>query len=412
MLKFILAGSAFLALSSFAQAQDSQQGQSGLSEAPVSSTDALKEAGVDLSARITQFGQGLVRGSSSNDWESGGKADVFATFDGEKLGLWPGLIVSIHGELAYGNDVNSQGDGSVLPLNTALAFPALGGHDTDLSVVVTQVFSPSLSFSMGKFNMLDAAAKAPLVGGGGIDSFQNLALAAPPSGITPPYLLGGILSYKTEPATFTFMVYDPRNAQDSDVISHPFKDGVTTSVSATIPVSIGGRTGYQGLRAAYSTQDGLDLASIPQFSLPPESQNILTKDGYWYFSYSFQQYLFQNPTNPNEGWGVFGQIGVSDGNPNPVKWSGYLGLGGSGLFRDRPDDKFGIAYFRTGFSSDLKNGLEPLGIDIDDEQGLEVFYNYAVTPRFNLTMDAQMIDPGVSEENNVILGLRAEFDLF
>ncbi len=412
MLKSTLAVSIFLALTSTAKAEDSPQDKLGSGEAKESSTSALKEAGVDFNVRVTQFGQGLTQGEGSRDWESGGKADVFATFDGEKLGLWPGLFVSIHGELVYGNDVNTQGDGTVLPINTALAFPTLGGHDTDLSVVVTQVLNPSLSFSVGKFNMLDAAAKTPLIGGGGVDSFLNLSLAAPASGVTPPYLLGGILSYKTEPATFTLMVYDPRNAQNSDVITHPFEDGVTTSLSVAIPVSIGGRSGYQGFRAAYSTKDGLDLDSLPQFALPPESQNILTKEGYWYLAYSFQQYLFQNPTNPSEGWGVFGQVGVSDGNPNPVKWSGYLGIGGTGLFQGRPDDRFGIAYFRNGLSSDLKDGLKPLGSDLDDEQGMEAFYSYTVTPRFTLTVDAQVIDPGVSEETAVILGLRARFDLF
>ena len=57
----------------------------------------------------------------------------------------------------------------MLPVNTALAFPTLGGYDYDLSLVVTQAFSENTTLSVGKFNMLDAAAKTPLLGGGGLD---------------------------------------------------------------------------------------------------------------------------------------------------------------------------------------------------------------------------------------------------
>ena len=88
--------------------------------------------------------------------------------------------------------------------------------------------------------MLDVAAATPLIGGGGETTFWNLGLAVPVSGVTPPYILGGILSAKTSPATFTLMVYDPRNAENLNVIEHPFAQGVTTSLSATIPLPLGG----------------------------------------------------------------------------------------------------------------------------------------------------------------------------
>jgi porin len=408
-----IAGLALLAaMPQSAQAQESLLDQSSLLDVPGGPKQALKDAGIDLGVSVTQFYQGLVQGEGDKDWESGGKTDVVATFNGEKLGLWQGLFVNVHGEFVYGNDVNAQGDGTVLPINTALAFPALGGYDTDISLVVTQAFSEAASLSAGKFNMLDAAAKTPLVGGGGIDTFMNISLAAPVSGVTPPYILGGIFSYKTEPANFTVMVYDPRNAQDSGVIEHPFADGVTTSLSVTVPVEIGGLKGYQGVRGVYSTLQGLDLNNIPQIVLPPESQDIETKDGYWYFSYSFQQYLVQDPADPRVGWGVFGQIAVSDGNPNPMQWSGYIGVGGTSFIADRPDDRFGIAYFYDGLSGDLKDGLDALSIDLGDEQGIEAFYNYAATPWLRLTANAQVIDPSLSDDTAIFLGLRAQLKLF
>ena len=43
------------------------------------------------------------------------------------------------------------------------------------SLLFTQAFSPTTALTFGLFNMFDAASRRPLVGGGGIDTFWNLA---------------------------------------------------------------------------------------------------------------------------------------------------------------------------------------------------------------------------------------------
>lgn len=393
-------------------AEQSLWSQPSLFGAPSGMKDALQEAGIDLSVTYTAFYQGLVGGEGDKGWEFGGKTDVIGVFSGEKLGLWKGFYVNAHAEYVNGNNVLNAGDGSILPVNTALAFPTLGGQNDDFSLFVTQVFSPSLSLSAGKFNMLDAAAKTPLIGGGGLTTFFNTALAAPVSGVTPAYLLGSILSYKTDPAIYTLMIYDPRNAQDEDVITHPFEKGVTTSLAVSIPVEIGGKHGFQNFRGAYSTLDGLDFRDIPDLILPGGDGEVEKIDGYWFASYSFQQYLVEDQSNPGRGWGLFGQVAVSDGNPNPFGWSGFIGLGGTGLSVERPDDRFGIAYFYQGFSENLKQSLEELNVDLKDESGIEAYYNMAVTPWLNVTADGQMIWPGDGDQTAYFLGLRAQLKVF
>ena len=37
--------------------------------------------------------------------------------------------------------------------------------------------------------------------------------------------------------------------------------------------------------------------------------------------------------------------GVSDGNPNFMKFFGSFGVGGKGMFESRPNDKFGLGYY-------------------------------------------------------------------
>ena len=353
---------------------------------------SLAALGISLGGGVTGFGQGLAGGDGESGVPFGGKADVVLGLDGSKFGLWPGLSVSAHLEQNFGQSANELGAGAILPVNTALAFPTLGGTTTDLSLIVTQKFGDAVSISLGKFNMLDVAARTPLIGGGGETTFWNIGLAAPVSGVTPPYILGGIATVNTAPATFTLMVYDPRNAQDPDVIAHPFSQGTTTSLSAKIPVTLFGLTGYQTLRGVYSTAEGFNFDDAPQLILPPELQTKLTKQGYYFGSYAMQQFLWQDPDNPGRGWGLFGQLSASDANPNPIGNTIIVGVGGS--TPTRPDDRWGVAWCDYLFSRQLANGLGALGGGLNDERVLEAYYDAAIIDHVRLGPDVQVVWPG------------------
>lgn len=381
--------------------------RAALLDGPGTPKQELRERGIIVDGWLTQFYQGVVAGEGDREWQYGGKGDLIATFDGGKLGLWKGLYVNVHQEWLYGEDANNQGDGSLFPVNTAMGFPRLGGYDQDTSIIVTQAFGEQLSVSIGKFNVLDIAAKTPLMGGGGLDTFMNTALAAPISGVTPPYIVGGIATLKTQPAIFTLMVYDPRNTQDWDVVSNPFEEGTTTSLSVTLPTKVAGLSGYYGVRGAYSSLDGLNLDNIPQLILPPAdgaaAEAELTKDGYWYVSANVQQYLYQDPNNPALGWGLFAEAAISDGNPNPIQWHFFGGLAGNSPIPGRETDRWGIGYFYYGISDDLIDGLGVVGLPIADEQGVEGFYNYFIMPWLRLTGDVQWIDTGRDDRDDAVL---------
>jgi len=367
---------------------------------------SLADAGVNLGVYLTGFGQSLTAGDGSHGIPFGGKADVLLGLDGGQLGLWNGFSVSAHLEQEFGQNANMQVDGSIIPVNTALALPLLGGTTTDLSLNVSQKFGNNVSVSLGKFNMLDVASATPLIGGGGETTFWNLGLAAPISGVTPAYILGGILSAKTTPATFTLMVYDPRSAQDLNVVEHPFAQGTTTSLSATVPLPIGGLSGFHTFRVVYSSQTGLNLDTVGQLFLPPGSAAVENKQGYYYGSYAFQQFLWQDPDKPSRGWGLFGQFEASDGNPNPVGASVILGLGGSAP--GRLDDRWGVAWFDYMFSAHLKAGLAAIGEGLRDEKGLEAYYDMAVADHVRFGPDAQVIWPGTpGKAAALFLGVRA-----
>jgi len=202
------------------------------------------------------------------------------------------------------------------------------------------------------------------------------------------------------------MVYDPRNAEDLNVVEHPFAQGTTTSLSATIPLPLGGLSGFHTFRVVYSTQAGLNLDTVGQLFLPAGSAAVETKQGYYYGSYSFQQFLWQDPDKPSRGWGLFGQFAASDGNPDPVAASVILGLGGS--TPGRLDDRWGVAWFDYMFSSHLKTALAAIGEGLQDERGLEAYYDMAIADHIRFGPDAQVIWPGTpGKATAVFLGARA-----
>ncbi len=378
--------------------------QPGLFEPPGGPKAQLREWGIGLDAWVTQFGQGLMSGDGSHAWRGGGKGDLILNLDFGKMGAVEGLSVNVHQEILWGRDINSLKDGSLIPLNTALAFPHLGGREYDISVNLTQKVGP-LTFSAGKFNLLDLAAKTPLVGGGGLDTFMNTAIAAPISGVTPPYLYGGIVTLKTDPAIFTLMVYDPRNAQGSSVLATLFSKGVTGSLSMTVPVSIGGLSGFYAVRGVYSSKSGQDLNDVLIKKLLPDNlEPNLEKTGYRYGQISFQQFLFQHAEKPGVGWGLFGDAAVSDGNPNPFRWRLTGGVGGNNLMEGRELDRWGVGYFRYTISQTLLNWLALAQKPRRAEQGIEAFYNLAITPWFRVTADVQWITPWEAAKKNAVVG--------
>ena len=386
-------------------AQDDLWTRATLLDAPGGPKQELAAKGVDLSFDITQFVQGLQ--SSGAGWPSGGKADLRFRFDGQKLGTWPGFFVTGHAEFNYGSSANQDAAGlNIIAVNTAQAFPSL--NDSMISLLFTQAFSPTTTLTVGLFNMFDVASRRPLAGGGGIDTFWNLALAAPLTNITPPYIYG--VSFNTridDVGSFGLFIYDARDAQNLNIVRDLFSDGAVYSATASFPVTIGGLGGFQNLRLAYSTQDGVDLSTLPpSIAQPPEY-----KTDRWYVQYSFEQFLVQDAKDPKLGWGLFGQFGYSDGNPNAFQKHGFIGLAGNNMMEGRQLDRWGVGYFSYQLSDAFKNTL-PIFNQLEADMGVEAFYNWAVTPWFRLTADAQWERPFNGRDNNYYLGLRAQFKIF
>ena len=229
---------------------------------------ALKERGIVVKPRLTQFVQGLSAGDGEHGYEYGGKADLFVAADLGKLGFWNGFSMTLQADVNFGRNVNGRG-GVLIPVNAALNAPGMEGSDAfDLSsAYFRQDFSDDVSLIFGKVNMIELVSAKPFMGGAGIDSFWNQSFVATPTGTVPPYLFGALMSVFTEPATYRLWVYDPNSAVNKN-IGDAFDGGVSVRGSVDFNVRLGGLRGHQGFTAFYGTQKGADLESLDDVFLP------------------------------------------------------------------------------------------------------------------------------------------------
>ncbi len=86
------------------------------------------------------------------------------------------------------------------------------------------------------------------------------------------------------------------------------------------------------------------------------------------------------------------------------------------MLSGRENDTFGAGFFYNGLSNDFKRLLGgPLGqrrgLAQQDEYGVEVYYNVAVTPWCHVTGDLQVVEPSTRAlDTAVIVGLRMKID--
>ena len=365
------------------------------------STLAAHGIGFDLES--THFYQGMFSGTGRDDFDYGGRLDAFFNADTGKLGLWDGGGLRTHLEYRYGGLGGFRG-GALWPTHTGGVLPLSAADEiVASSLYLTQKFGDRVSVMLGKINVVDLLASDPFFGGWGNTRFMNVAFVAPPSGVLPPVIYGAIASLKTAPVTWTFMAYDPNDRTSDYAPDDLFSDGVNLSLSATYVGKLAGRTTSYTLGGIYSTKNGADISEL----LLPSDLKTGTKDGSYSISFQFAHFLQESAEHPGDGWGLFVKGAICDGNPNPIQSYVTGGLGGKGLIPSRRDDSFGVGYFYYNFSDALQQAVRPL-VKFDNEQGVEVFYNYAVTPWFHVTADLQVIDPARgANDSAVVAGLRA-----
>jgi hypothetical protein len=142
---------------------------------------------------------------------------------------------------------------------------------------MSQRFADSTRLLLGKINAIDLLARHPFLGGWGTDRFWNVAFVAPPSGVVPPVIMGGILTHSSAAYTLTAMVFDPNDQTTNDSFNGLFEDGVNVSLGLAWAGPIAGRRSGTGITATYSTAERADLSQV---GLSPALQTTRKKGSY------------------------------------------------------------------------------------------------------------------------------------
>ena len=363
-----------------------------------------EENGIQFAVDVSQYYQGIWDGGRTSESDYNGVADYRFKFDTEAAGLFPGGFLEVHGETYWGSSINGF-TGAALPVNTHPVLSQPGGPGTYLShVVYTQFLAENFAVFFGKLDTTTGDANR-IAHGVGDRRFMNLGFSFNPVTLrTVPYstLGAGVLFIPTEGVTLTFSAVDSDGAINQSGFDTVFNGNTTFAGEVGIDTAFFDQPGRQLFGFAGSTKDYLSTAQDPRAFIPALGVAPSVEDSSWAFYYNFDQFLVTNPNDPSQGWGVFGRFGVSDGDANYVHRFYSAGLGGTGLIPGRDRDRFGAGYYYLELT-DNRTGL----LTDDGEHGVEVFYNIAVTPWFELTADLQVVDgAGRFSDTAVIGGLR------
>ena len=312
------------------------------------------------------------------------------------------LVCEIKAEARFGGPLVTS-TGTISPVNTAAIIPGSDGTVFAVTAVnVTKLFPVNLKegklvvLSFGRYNLVDALDE-DFFAGGGTERFLNLAQIGPltvlrqvpliTNAVNLAYVRGG------EPF-FTFSLLDPNDHSTDPGLSDLFADGVTFAPALNLSAKYFGKTAKHTFGGAITTKAYTPFDAIHQAIIPgPPINPVEPQRGSWSVNYTFRQYVVERAAR--DGWGFFGQLSFADQATSPVTTFFDVGLGGNGLIASRPRDEFGLSYGYTDMSDVLKDNLDllPIGGRLQVEHQLEMFYNFHLTPWFQLTGDLQILRP-------------------
>lgn len=389
--------------------------------------DQLAKRGVVLDVDWLQVLQGVGSGGRDTGVEYGGSVDYTLQLDTHRLGLWPGGLLKAHAETSHGRNVNKRA-GALGAVNGDALFPVADESTTTLTnLTYMQFLAKWVGIIVGKLEAYDGDANE--FADDHRTKFLNVGLDFNLVNMLTPISAwgGGVVLVPWEGALVTAAVLDPNGRPDDLSLDDVFEDGVTVAAEGRVTFKPFGLLGHQLVGMTWSNKERLSLeqdpSNIARFLLfqrfprlqdpGPVLRRILErffpalllpvaplerKSETWSVYYNFDQYLWQSQADPKQGIGIFFRFGLSDGNPNPVKYHYNVGVGGRGLIPGRPRDTYGVGWSRIEFSDHFFAFLrQRLSLGLSREDTVEAFYNAALTAWLNVSLDLQVVDPGLDK---------------
>lgn len=340
------------------------------------STDGFRErlaaAGVTVLADNTGFYIGNTDGGFDQAFDYAGHGDYVLIADGGKLADQEGLYLKLRAEHRYGETIVGNVGCFISP--TLIAdLPVYDSEQVYLTnVLLTQELTDAFSVFAGKLDTLDGDMNA-FAHGRGKTQFSNMGFVFNPivSATVPYSTLGaGLVAHPEDGPMLMVTVLNSTDTTGTSGFDELFNDGVLVSAAVRVPTNWFDRPGHQLLGGTWNSRT---YTSIAEAYIPYPDVATPTARGSWCLYWNFDQVLVVDPADDTRGWGPFGRAGIADETTSP----------------------------RIGTL--ITSQFGPIG----DGQGVECFYNYAVTPAVRITPDVQYVVPALrSAEPALIVGFR------
>lgn len=384
---------------------------------------SLARRGISVDIGLTNFFQGIASGGLRREFAIGGNFNLELNLDFGLMGVVPGGSLLVHGESRYGETVNAD-TGALTPVNTRGYFPLTDPIDEAVPFAVTEVaytqaFGEAVSVTIGKLIVVDGDP-IEFAGGRGVTQFldSNFVYNSATSQTAPYASLG--ISVDVQPAewiTISNALFQTTDASTTSGFGN-FDGGWTWWSQVSTQYEIGSLPGGINIGGLYAFDN--DFAKIGGTAvIVPGGLALDRVSDSWALFAGAWQYLYApdestGRVDPGDGladrrgFGLFARLGFGDPDANPVKWSASVGLGGRGLIPSRADDTWGLAYYHTEAQRSNLLSLLPLNSSTD---GIEAYYNVALTPAIGVTFDVQVVDGIVSRADPaLVLGMRLNVD--
>jgi porin len=373
--------------------------------------DDLAGRGFTIDLDILHTFQGVADGGTEHGDSTGNLfwGGLSMKLDTGKAGLWPGGFFKARFEGRGGDNVQT-GVGGISPVNNYSTLPNVSGEFGETAWAVTEVsytqfLSESFGLTMGLLNITSGDSN-PIAGSMiAYDRFMNTSFlySATESAVIPSVTLGGGLVFLPSKHIHGSVI---AAGSTETAGNNPFDlyEGTTFATEWTFKYELRELPGGITVGGLYSVdRPRADLAANGRlfFATALVTGTLLTTDADAWAIYSNAYQYLQG--DEEKGWGLFGRVGVGDGDVNPVQFNVAVGLGGTSPWPGREKDRWGLGLYYIDMA-DL-GVLEAL--HLQDETGAELFYNIALTPWAHLTFDAQIIDPVSSHADTAVtLGTR------
>ncbi len=366
----------------------------------------LAEHGVVADLQLTQFYQGVAGGGARQTDKYGGKLDYYFTFA-------QGFAV-LHAVTRFGEDVIFDAAGGA-PVNANMLYPGLENTTAITGLQFNLPLTPDQEwiFSFGKINTVDLFQMLYPQTGRGVDGFMNGSVFLPmPVVRTFPlsFLGAGVLKMHEGQIQGSLLVYDSHNVPATSGFEDLFDNGANIAGVWRFFTEFGGLPGSHLFLGSWATGTFTSLDRTGWSFLPGIGPIAPESNSSWSLVYILEQKLWVDPCCEKRNIGLLSQWGLADPETCPYEWSCNVSLQGQGLITCREQDTMGVGYFYSGLSGDAKNLFRRL--PLRDAQGVELYYNAAITPWFHLTADLQFVRPAVERlDTAVVLGLRGKIDI-